>query len=87
MGDLTNPKLIKLKGTLFLVVMGLLSSALLLIDNFSFKIGVLLIIAIWSFCRSYHLAFYLIEHYVDSHFKFAGFLDFARHLMKRPTKG
>ena len=71
MKDLTNPKWIKLKGLLFLIV-GLLSSALLIVECPSLKIVLLLAIAIWCFCRSYYFAFYVIEHYVDPGYRFSG---------------
>lgn len=82
MADLTNPKLIKLKGFLFLVI-GLLSSTLLLIHAPHLTVALLLAITIWSFCRFYYFAFYVIEHYVDPSFKFAGLWDFARYMVKR----
>jgi hypothetical protein len=82
MSDLTNPKLIKLKGFLFLL-MGIFSSVLLLIYAPSLTVALLLTIAIWSFCRFYYFAFYVIEHYVDPGFKFAGLWDFARYRMKQ----
>ena len=81
-GDLTDPRLIKLKGLLFLFL-GLLASALLLILAPSLRVALLLGIAIWSFCRFYYFAFYVIEHYVDPTFKFAGLWDFARFLLRR----
>jgi hypothetical protein len=40
-------------------------------------------IAIWAFCRAYYFAFYVIEHYVDSSFKFAGLGSFVRHCLQR----
>ena len=82
MGDLTNPKVIKLKGVLFLVA-GLLSSLLLLIDMPSMRDAALLIIAIWSFCRFYYFAFYVIEHYVDPSYRFSGLGDFLRYCWRR----
>lgn len=85
MADLTNPRIIKLKGILFLIL-GLLSSTLLLIPEFSLKRLMLLTIAIWSFCRFYYFAFYVIEHYVDPSFRFAGFLDFARYLIRQRNR-
>jgi len=85
MPDLTNPKLIKMKGVLFLL-MGILSSALLLIHAPSLTVAVLLIIAIWSFCRFYYFAFYVIQHYVEPSFRFAGLWDFAIYMMKRRQK-
>ena len=47
------------------------------------KVAVLLAIAIWSFCRFYYFAFYVIEHYVDPQFRFAGLGSFVRYLWKR----
>lgn len=82
MTDLTNPKLIKLKGALFLVI-GIMSSGLLLAESPSVRTGLLLALAIWGFCRAYYFAFYVIEHYIDPAFKFSGLWAFARHLMKR----
>ena len=62
MKDLTNPRWIKLKGILFLFL-GLLSAALLLFEHPTLKTGLLLVLAIWCFCRFYYFAFYVIEHY------------------------
>ena len=82
MKDLTNPKWIKLKGILFLVI-GILASALLVIENPNWKIGVLLGIAIWCFCRFYYFAFYVVEHYVDPSYRFSGLWSFARYYFSR----
>lgn len=85
MGDLTNPKIIKLKGLLFLVA-GILASVLLLIDSPNLRTVALLAIAIWSFCRFYYFAFYVIEHYVDPGFRFAGLGAFLRYWWQRRKK-
>jgi hypothetical protein len=85
MKDLTNPKLIKAKGALFFFL-GLLSAALLLLKHPSFQVGVLLAIAIWSFCRFYYFAFYVIEHYVNPDYRFSGLLSFARDLISKGPK-
>lgn len=82
MADLTNPRVIKMKGLLFLLL-GLLAAAILLIETGSWRVALLLAIAIWSFCRFYYFAFYVIEHYVDPSYRFAGLWSFARYLMKR----
>jgi len=82
MKDLTDPRWIKLKGILFLVI-GLLSSALLLIEHLEVRTAVLLGIAVWCFCRFYYFAFYVIEHYVDSSYRFSGLWSFARYLVAR----
>ena len=86
MGDLTNPKVIKLKGALFLVA-GLLASVLLLMESPSLRTAVLLGIAIWSFCRFYYFAFYVIEHYVDPSYRFAGLGAFLRYWWGRRKRG
>ena len=82
MSDLTDPRLIKLKGLLFLFV-GLLSAALILVESPNLRTAALLTIALWSFCRFYYFAFYVIQHYVDPQFRFAGLWDFARYLCRR----
>jgi hypothetical protein len=56
---------------------------LLLLDNLKWQTAVLLALAIWSFCRFYYFAFYVIEKYVDSKYKFSGLIDFAKYLFKR----
>lgn len=85
MKDLTSPFLIKLKGILFLLV-GICSAALLILEEPTLKIAVLLAITIWCFCRFYYCAFYVIEHYVDPAYRFSGLWSFARYLMQRRRK-
>lgn len=86
MTDLTNPKLIKLKGFLFLL-MGLMSSGLLLAESPSIRNALLLVVCIWAFCRAYYFAFYVIEHYVDPSFKFAGLWAFVHYLIRQKGDG
>ena len=86
MKDLTDPRWIKLKGILFLLV-GILSAALILLDNPNFKAALLLAITIWCFCRAYYFAFYVIEHYVDSSFRFSGLGSFAVYFFSRRQRG
>lgn len=81
MKDLT-PGWIKLKGILFLV-MGILAAGLILADNPDWRTALLLALAIWSFCRFYYFAFYVIEKYVDASYKFSGLISFARYLLGR----
>jgi hypothetical protein len=82
MKELTSKRWILLKGTLFLLL-GLLSSALLILDHLTVKAAVLLVLTVWCFCRFYYFAFYVIEHYVDSNYRFSGLLSLARYLMNR----
>lgn len=85
MGDLKNPKIIWLKGALFLLL-GLMAAGLIVFQARDLKIALLLLIAIWAFCRSYYFAFYVIEHYVDSDYRFAGLLDFLKYAFRRRNK-
>jgi uncharacterized membrane protein YbaN (DUF454 family) len=82
--DLTNPRLIYLKGFLF-VVAGLIASGAILIELPTLKIALLLAIAIWCFARAYYFAFYVIQHYVDPNYRFAGLWDFLKYLIRRRT--
>jgi hypothetical protein len=82
MRDLTSPRLIKIKGLMFLVV-GILAALLLFLEQPTLKVAVLLAISVWCFCRFYYCAFYVIEHYVDPRYRFSGLWSFARYLMQK----
>lgn len=82
MRDLKSATWIKIKGLLFLLL-GLGAATLLLLENASVRTAVLLAIVIWSFCRAYYFAFYVLEHYVDSSYKFSGLWSCVRYLLKR----
>jgi hypothetical protein len=82
LGDLRNPRWMYLKAILF-VLIGLLSCLILLLKDFDWRTAMLLALAIWAFCRAYYFAFYVIEHYVDPTYKFAGLIDFAKYLTQR----
>lgn len=85
MKDLTNPFWIKLKGILFLFI-GVAAVVLLFLDRPAWKTAGLLTVAVWSFCRFYYFAFYVIEKYVDPGYKFSGLISFARYLCQRKPK-
>lgn len=82
MGDLKDFRLMYLKAILFLGI-GVLSAGLILLLTGSRQIAVLLALSIWSFCRLYYFLFYVIEHYIDSEYKFAGILSFLRWKLQR----
>ena len=84
-GDLQNKSAIYAKGLLF-VGLAILSSALLIADSPNLKTIALLAIAIWSSCRAYYFAFYVIQHYVDGKYRFAGLIDFLRYLLGKPRR-
>lgn len=86
MADLKSPTLIYLKGFLFLLL-GLFSAGWLLVQVGNWQVAALLAIAIWAFCRAYYFVFYVIEHYVDPQYKFAGLGSFVVYLWaKRQRK-
>ncbi|MCA8989039.1 MAG: hypothetical protein KDA78_15445 [Planctomycetaceae bacterium] len=81
MGDLKNPRLIIFKGLLFLLL-GLLSAGTLLAHAPSLTVALLLGLTVWAFCRFYYFAFYVIEKYVDSQYRFAGLFQFCQYLIR-----
>jgi len=85
LGDIKSPKLIYLKGFLFLVA-GLLASAGLLLEHPTLRTALLLAIAIWSFCRLYYFAFYVIEKYVDPSYRFTGLGPFLLYLLRKRSE-
>jgi len=85
MGDLANPKWIKAKGALFLVL-GLLSATLLLFEHPTLRVGLLLTLTVWCFCRFYYFAFYVLEKYVDPSYRFSGLFSFARYVISKERR-
>lgn len=82
MGDITNPKLIVAKGFLFLLA-GAMAVTALVLEHPTLKVAFLIGLAVWCFARFYYFAFYVIEHYVDSSFRFAGLGSFVIYLARR----
>lgn len=84
MRDLQSRGLIWLKALLFLVI-GSVCSALILIEFPSWYLLLLLGLAIWSFCRAYYFAFYVIEHYLDPSFRYSGLFSMLKYLGSKKT--
>ncbi len=82
MADIRSPRLLYLKGALFLFL-GLLAAGLLIAEHPNWKFAALLALAIWSFARAYYFVFYVIQHYIDPEFTFAGLWAFAQYLFHR----
>ena len=80
--DINKVWLLYLKAFL-LFLTGFISSILLVLLNFNVKTIVLLLLAIWGFCRAYYFAFYVIQYYVDPTYKFSGLIDFAKYSIKK----
>jgi len=86
MADITSTKLLWTKGVLF-VLIGVISSLLLLWESPSLKVALLLALAVWAFCRAYYFAFYVIEHYADPSYRFSGLMSFIGYASRRRTRG
>lgn len=81
MMDLRNPRLIWLKGWLFLLC-GVLAGALLIREHPDLKTAALLAVCVWCFMRFYYFMFYVIEKYVDSQHRFAGIGAFLAYAVR-----
>jgi len=84
MGDLKDPRVLWLKGGLF-VLLGGVALAVILLRHPELELAILLAIAIWAFCRAYYFAFYVLERYIDPGFRFAGLFSVMRHLARHGT--
>ena len=80
-----SPGWIKVKGILFLLL-GVASATLLALEALSCTVALSLAVAVWCICRFYYFAFYVIEKYVDSNYKFSGLWSFACYLMQKRRK-
>ena len=86
MRNLKSSRAIYAKGFLLLVI-GMAAAGLVVLENPTPKTGLLLAIAVWSFCRFYYFAFYVIEHYLDESYRFSGLWSFARYVLRRRSTG
>ena len=80
MRDLRSHRLMIFKAVLF-VILGLIAVAAILLESPTLRTAALLAIIIWSFSRAYYFAFYVIEHYIDPGFRFAGLVSALRFLL------
>jgi|TARA_B110000467_G_C17930196_1_gene269505 hypothetical protein len=75
---------IYVKAILFFLILVGSSILLLLLDDEIHRIFYLLCV-IWSSARLYYFMFYVIEHYLDEHYKFTGLWSFLRFLFRKKT--
>ena len=85
MANIRDPRLLYVKAGLF-VVAGTLAAGAILLEHPTWKVALLLALAIWAFARAYYFAFYVIQHYVDSEYRYAGLLHFLRYSLRRRHK-
>jgi hypothetical protein len=62
---------------------------LLLAESPSLRTAFLLALTVWASARAYYFAFYVVEHYADPNFRFAGLWDFGRYVLngRRQDRG
>jgi len=77
MTDLKHPALFWLKFGLLLLA-AVLAGTLLLLQCPSWPNAALLAVTVWGSCRAYYFAFYVIEHWLDPGYRYAGLVDFVR---------
>jgi len=82
MADLKDARLIYLKGFLFLFG-AILAGLLIVFEKPTLKVALLVAIATWCAARFYYFMFYVIQHYVDDRYKFAGVWSFVQYLYKQ----
>jgi hypothetical protein len=82
MRDLRSSRWMWVKAALFLLI-GIASSTLILAELPEWRVLALLVLAIWSFCRAYYFAFYVIERYIDPTFRFSGLISMLRYLWNK----
>ncbi len=80
--DITSPTLLKGKAALF-IVLGLMAGALVIAPEFDWRKAVLLALCIWAFCRAYYFCFYVLQHYVDRQYQYAGLWSAVRYLWNK----
>ena len=85
MADLKSPNWIIFKGLLFLLL-GIIAASFLIFLTARWDVLILLLISIWAFCRFYYFAFYVIQNYVDSDYKFDGLYSVVIYLIQRAKK-
>jgi len=69
--EITSRRLLITKAALF-VLLGFGAAGIVIAEAPQLSVVLLLAIAIWAFARAYYFAFYVIEHYIDGTYRFAG---------------
>jgi hypothetical protein len=82
MQDLKHASAMWTKFVLFLAI-GVAAATLLLLELGTLKGALLLGLCVWAFCRAYYFAFYVIEKYVDSSYRFSGLLSFLKYVLTK----
>ena len=85
MQTITGPRLLVTKAVLFLLL-GVIAAAILIAEAPHLSALLLLAVTVWAFARAYYFAFYVIEHYIDGSYKFAGLWSAVVFLARRANR-
>ena len=80
--DITSKKLLYIKAGLFALT-GSIAGGMILATQPTLWTAILLVIAIWSFCRLYYFFFYAIDKYIDPESRHSSLSSFAKSHFKR----
>lgn len=78
--DLRGRRILFSKAALF-VALGSLAGGLILLESPTLRTAALLALCVWAFARAYYFAFYVVTHYLDPGYRYAGLFDFARYAL------
>lgn len=77
-----SPKWMYVKAALFLVIGGMCLS-IIVMESPRLTTVICSALMIWAFCRAYYFAFYVVEHYIDEEYRFAGLLSFVEYAARK----
>ncbi len=83
--DIARPSVLYLKAGLFLLG-GTLASTILLLEHPTLKVAAMLLLAVWCCTRAYYFAFYVVQHYIDPSYRYAGLGSFLRYAWRRRSR-
>jgi hypothetical protein len=81
MSNIEDPRLLWIKGGLF-VLLGCIALSIVAIQSGSVQVVVASVISIWAFCRAYYFAFYVVEHYIDGRYRYAGLTSLLNYYLQ-----
>ena len=59
-----------------------MGAALLWLENPSWKQAAIIGVTVWAFARFYYFAFYVLHHYADPEYNYAGLMDLCGYLLR-----
>jgi hypothetical protein len=78
LGDIQSVRWLYIKAGLLLGI-GVIAGGILVMDSPTLRTVGLLAASVWGFCRAYYFAFYVVQHYADPGYRFAGLWGFLRY--------